>query len=1056
MTSHALIIGIDGYPPASGLRPLHTALGAAREFARWLNTQGWVAPEHIHVLGTPADQARGEHPATRAAIAEALLELQHYGSEAEPEDRLYLFYAGYGLGHSDDQLLLLPQDTERNAYGESAIPWAELLIYLRNTGFTTQFCFLDLCHADVPRLAVRLLDARLPLEQPVSGNQPSRVSQYSISTTGYTISDTGHGAAGLFSRTLLAGLDGAAPVGIDYETVERVVRIEGLRSYLEYELPARSAGSQRCVFVESSSGNPVVARLGPAIPGELQLEIRPQEGADQATVAIYRDQPERLVERSATPPFHFCLFRDELYAIVVRAPGYLEEVHYLRVDASPYSIKLRRPGSGVLSGRELALAELLIHPGDPALPVRLYNSRGYPVPMPARKPRGYLVRTPPDQYKAVLATPERNIMHQIELKAGQEATLELPLPASGRISPIEHLLDALDQGQKLDLRLSARQSALLVLADGIASPISSTTLEQGRQQIVELSKVPGAILELLCHSSIAAPGPVCITGVTADGEQYQIILPLLPGRVTIVGLDGTSGWLPSIEVLLAPAPLLRRHSAVQRRVLWAQRFFKTGRYTDVPVIVEELNDDEPLALVLAGYAALQSYNPERIRGYALRLQAAAPTLDDGFILLALADQLLSGDMIEPRALTYLPLLRAGLHFLLTRRSQAGTPWHMLQLFERAVQNQIWLVIQGDSATAMLQSIQHAHISARMEPEPEMKNEAALYNADLLLVTVTDIETRAVLSAFERELQQPFARRFIGNNTYFYLGCLGGAHTFLVQSAMGAGGPSGAMLTITESILDLRPSAIIMVGIAFGVDEQKQNTGDILVARQLVNYEPQRLGAEIHLRGDRSSASPRMLDRFRSGTLDWQGAPARFGLIVSGEKLVDQLAFRDQLLRLEPEAIGGEMEGAGLYAAALRQRVDWILVKAICDWADGNKDQDKANRQQTAAHNAAQFVVHVIRQGGFAGATALQRATQHNDLEPSRATLFRQNLVTLFNESELRDLCFELGIDYDDLVGQTKSDKARELIALAWRNGRTTELVARCRRLRAHAEWPDLN
>jgi len=40
------------------------------------------------------------------------------------------------------------------------------------------------------------------------------------------------------------------------------------------------------------------------------------------------------------------------------------------------------------------------------------------------------------------------------------------------------------------------------------------------------------------------------------------------------------------------------------------------------------------------------------------------------------------------------------------------------------------------------------------------------------------------------------------------------------------------------------------------------------------------------------------------------------------------------------------------AAAQRNKVDWILVKAICDWADGNKHQNKSRCQNEAAENAA--------------------------------------------------------------------------------------------------------
>jgi hypothetical protein len=55
-----------------------------------------------------------------------------------------------------------------------------------------------------------------------------------------------------------------------------------------------------------------------------------------------------------------------------------------------------------------------------------------------------------------------------------------------------------------------------------------------------------------------------------------------------------------------------------------------------------------------------------------------------------------------------------------------------------------------------------------------------------------------------------------------------------------------------------------------------------------------------------------------------------------------------------------MEGAGLYVACQDQKVDWILVKAICDWADGHKAQDKDARQQTAAANAAAFVLYALQ------------------------------------------------------------------------------------------------
>ena len=43
------------------------------------------------------------------------------------------------------------------------------------------------------------------------------------------------------------------------------------------------------------------------------------------------------------------------------------------------------------------------------------------------------------------------------------------------------------------------------------------------------------------------------------------------------------------------------------------------------------------------------------------------------------------------------------------------------------------------------------------------------------------------------------------------------------------------------------------------------------------------------------------------------------------------------------------------------------------------------------------------------------------------TNLRKILASKFSQGELETLCFDLGIDFDELPGETKSDKARELI-----------------------------
>jgi hypothetical protein len=74
------------------------------------------------------------------------------------------------------------------------------------------------------------------------------------------------------------------------------------------------------------------------------------------------------------------------------------------------------------------------------------------------------------------------------------------------------------------------------------------------------------------------------------------------------------------------------------------------------------------------------------------------------------------------------------------------------------------------------------------------------------------------------------------------------------------------------------------------------------------------------------------------------------------------------------------------------------------------------------------------------------------IEQINLATLRQMIITYFNDSELRDLCFDLQIDYESLEGQGKASKARELIAYVVRYRRTAELIAVCRRLRPEADW----
>lgn len=67
----------------------------------------------------------------------------------------------------------------------------------------------------------------------------------------------------------------------------------------------------------------------------------------------------------------------------------------------------------------------------------------------------------------------------------------------------------------------------------------------------------------------------------------------------------------------------------------------------------------------------------------------------------------------------------------------------------------------------------------------------------------------------------------------------------------------------------------------------------------------------------------------------------------------------------------------------------------------------------------------------------------------------KSIDSYFGLEEVRTLCFELGVDYDNLRGETKQARIRELIVALARGGRLQALVDLVRRQRPHVDWQDV-
>ncbi len=245
---------------------------------------------------------------------------------------------------------------------------------------------------------------------------------------------------------------------------------------------------------------------------------------------------------------------------------------------------------------------------------------------------------------------------------------------------------------------------------------------------------------------------------------------------------------------------------------------------------------------------------------------------------------------------------------------------------------------------------------------------------ILILVVTQGERDAVMRAVRSANGTDHHKQVYRDHTVFQLGRVGGAEISLAQSVeQGGVGPAGMMLTAASLLRSCRPDYLILVGICYGLREDEQRIGDILVSRNVQELDHQRVvdgpsGATIVLRrGARVHSSVLLLDRFNAATIgrarpvgsagaNGSAAPEiHFGLMLSANTLVDSRRYRENCKAEFPDAIGGDMEGAALYAAAAKDRVDWIVVKGIADWGY----QKTKEHQDVAAANAAEFVVRML-------------------------------------------------------------------------------------------------
>lgn len=243
--------------------------------------------------------------------------------------------------------------------------------------------------------------------------------------------------------------------------------------------------------------------------------------------------------------------------------------------------------------------------------------------------------------------------------------------------------------------------------------------------------------------------------------------------------------------------------------------------------------------------------------------------------------------------------------------------------------------------------------------------------DILLFVATGTEKEKLRQA-ARSLGLGFEKRVGTWFTYYDLGQVGSySRIMAVQTEMGPFSHDGSAARALMAKTETSATAMISLGMAFGVDRSRQKIGDIVISTILLPYDDRRVYTDAGtMRTDYGkvkayAAKPSLVMVLRRmATASAWRKKVSFGAVLTGGARIHCAQYRDELVRelsnRGAQVIGGEMEGAGLLSASQQDDPAWIVVKGICDFADDHRDAEIKQGRKVACANAAAFALAALR------------------------------------------------------------------------------------------------
>lgn len=263
------------------------------------------------------------------------------------------------------------------------------------------------------------------------------------------------------------------------------------------------------------------------------------------------------------------------------------------------------------------------------------------------------------------------------------------------------------------------------------------------------------------------------------------------------------------------------------------------------------------------------------------------------------------------------------------------------------------------------------IEELLKPLPAPDGPVAELRCDLLLFVAIRSEHEAVLR-YALTLGLPVQKVQGHESEYTLLGTIGSRRVMLVRTTEGPFSFGGSASKAIHCMTETGAVGLISVGMAFGTIPSRQKVGDILVSTDILPYDAVQIRSTktrttYHDYADvpRLPASKALVEEcLATAALPEWGGKVHVGLILSGAAKIFCPEYRDRLARKCEEgrgapAVGGEMEGVGIASASKTDAPNWVIVKAISDFADHDRDSSIKVNRALACEKAAHFVFSTI-------------------------------------------------------------------------------------------------